>query len=234
MNNTFLQDLQNVLKTFYDGALQFLPHLLAAVIIIAAGWICGVLLKKLLRRTFTAARFDQRSANSGFTQLLERADILTAPSELVGRCAFWLVFVTFLVASLSTLGFAATQELVAGFFVYLPRLFVALLILLLGFLVGSFLARAAVLALVNAGVGSAHLAGSAVRLLIGILAFAMALDQLQIARGIVTAAFTIAFGAVMLGLALAFGLGGRDVARQLLEERLHQRSRKEEDVFSHL
>lgn len=232
--NIFWQDLQNALKTFYDGALQFLPHLLAALIIMAAGWVLGILLKKLLRRTLVAAKFDQRCANSGFTQLLERADILVSPSELAGRFVFWFVFVIFLVASISALGFTATEALVAGFFIYLPRIFVALLILLLGFLLGSFLSRAAVLALVNAGVSSAHLAGSAVRVLTGLLAFAMALDQLQIARGIVTAAFTIAFGAVMLGLALAFGLGGRDVARQLLEERLQQRSRKQEDQFSHL
>jgi len=234
MNTTFWQDLQNALKTFYDGAMQFLPHLLAALIFIAVGWLLGVLLKKILQRTLRAARFDERCANSGFTQLLVRADILTAPSELVGRCAFWLIFTVFLASSISTLGLAATTELVAGFFAYLPRVLVALLILLLGFLLGSFLARAAILAFVNAGVASAHLAGSAVRVLVGILAFAMALNQLQIARGIVTAAFAIAFGAVMLGLALAFGLGGRDVARQLLEERLQRRSRQQEGQFSHL
>jgi hypothetical protein len=100
------------------------------------------------------------------------------------------------------------------FFGYLPRIFAAMLILLAGFLFGNFPARAAVLAAVNAGISGPHFVGSAVRALIGILTFAMALNQLQIASNIITAVFTIMFGALMLGMALAIGLGGRDAPRQ--------------------
>jgi hypothetical protein len=128
----------------------------------------------------------------------------------------------------------AFSRLATDFFGYLPHILAALLILLIGFLLGNFLARAAVLAMVNAGFASAHLVGSGVRLLIAIFAFAMALDQLQIARNIVTTAFAIAFGALMLGAALAFGLGGRDVARQVLEERVLARGKKDKNELSHI
>jgi Conserved TM helix len=232
--NNFMQDMFNVLKTFYQDTMQFLPNLLAAIIIIAAGWIVAVLLKAMTGRILKMARFDQLCDRVGCTQLLAKADIQAPPSELTSKGIFWLILVAFLMSGLGALGLDAMTGLVAAFFGYLPRIFAAMLILLAGFLFGNFLARAAVLAAVNAGISGPHLVGGAVRALIGILAFAMALNQLQIASNIVTAAFTIMFGALMLGMALAFGLGGRDAARQMIEERLLSTNKKDRDEFSHI
>jgi Conserved TM helix len=232
--NNFMQDMFNVLKTFYQDTMQFLPNLLAAIIIIAAGWIVAVLLKAMTSRVLRMARFDQLCDRVGCTQLLAKADIQAPPSELTSKGIFWLILVAFLMSGLGALGLDAMTGLVAAFFGYLPRIFAAMLILLAGFLFGNFLARAAVLAAVNAGISGPRLVGGAVRALIGILAFAMALNQLQIASNIVTAAFTIMFGALMLGMALAFGLGGRDAARQMIEERLLATNKKDRDEFSHI
>jgi hypothetical protein len=221
-------------QRFYEGTMQFLPSLLAALAIIVAGWLAAWILKVIVRRTLVVAKFDRFCADVGATQVLARADIAAAPSTLAGRFVFWLVFIVFLMSGLSALGLKIINRLISEFFLYLPRVFAALLILLFGFLIGNFLSRAALLAAVNAGVPSPRIVGGVVKLLIGILAFAMALEQLQIARSIVTAAFAIAFGAVMLGLAIAFGLGGRDVARQVLERRFLEKKEGEPDEFSHI
>lgn len=234
MQNSFTANLWDTLKRFFDNAMQFLPTLLAALVIIAIGWLLAWALRSIVRRVLVAARFDRFSANAGMTQLLTRADITTAPSELASRFVFWLVMLVFLLSGVSALGMEVFNQLIGEFFLYLPKLFAALLILLIGFLVGNFLSRAVLLAAVNANFASPHVVSGVVRYLIAILAFAMALDQLQIARGIVTAAFAIAFGAVMLGLAIAFGLGGRDVARQMLEKRFLQKQEQERDEFSHI
>jgi hypothetical protein len=232
--NNFMQDMFNVLKTFYQDTMQFMPNLVAAIIIVAVGWIVAVLLKAITRRILTMARFDQLCDRVGCTQLLTKADIQSPPSELTGKGIFWLILVAFLMSGLGALGLDAMSGLVTAFFRYLPRIFAAMLILLGGFLFGNFLARAAVLAMVNAGISGTSFVGGAVRALIAILAFAMALNQLQIASSIVTAAFTIMFGALMLGMALAFGLGGRDAARQLIEERLLAPGKRDRDEFSHI
>jgi hypothetical protein len=137
-------------------------------------------------------------------------------------------------AGVSALGLDVFNRLVAEFFLYLPRVFTAFVILVVGFLIGNFLSRAALLAAVNANFPSPRMSSGVVRLLIGILAFAMAMEQLQIASSIVTAAFVISFGSVMLGLALAFGLGGRGVARQALERQFSGEKKEERDEFSHL
>jgi hypothetical protein len=234
MGNAFMEALLLTLRQFYEGAMRFLPNLLAALVIMAAGWIVAWILKGITRRALVMAGFDRFCADTGATQVLTRADIRACPSALAGRFVFWLGFVVFLMSGVSALGLEVINRLISEFFLYLPRTFAALLILLVGFVIGNFLSRAALLAAVNANVPSPRLTSSVVRFLIMILAFAMALEQLQIARSIVTAAFAIAFGAVMLGLAIAFGLGGRDVARRVLEQQFLEPKEEEPDEFSHI
>lgn len=234
MQSAFVETMVMTLGRFFEGAMQFLPRLLASLVILAIGGLAAWLLKIVVRRALLAARFDRLCSETGATQLLTRADVVASPSTLAGRLAFWLVFLVFLMAGVSALGLEVFNRLIAEFFLYLPRVFTAFVILLVGFLIGNFLSRAALLAAVNANLPSPRMAGNVVKVLIGILAFAMALEQLQIASSIVTAAFSISFGAVMLGLALAFGLGGRGVARQVLERQFLEEKKEDRDEFSHV
>jgi len=126
------------------------------------------------------------------------------------------------------------DRMVEAFFLYLPKLFVAVGILALGFLLANFLSRAALLLAVNEGLPVPRLVAGTVRLLVNVLAFAMAMEQLGIARNTVTVAFAIAFGALMLGLALAFGLGGKDLARELLAKRFNRQDPDPQDGLHHL
>jgi small-conductance mechanosensitive channel len=107
-------------------------------------------------------------------------------------------------------------------------------ILALGFLLANFLSRAALLLAVNEELPVPRLVAGTVRLLVNVLAFAMAMEQLGIARNTVTVAFAIAFGALMLGLALAFGLGGKDLARELLAKRFKRQDPDPQDGLHHL
>ncbi len=235
MSESFTGRMLGVLDAFFEGVMHFLPGLLAALLILALGVLLGAVVKFLLRRALMLARFDRLGDACGMSQVLSRADIRSTPSEFTATLAFWLVAVSFFMAGLSALGVDVINRLIAEFFLYLPRVLSALVILLAGFLLGNFLSRAALLAAVNSGMPSPRGISLVVRLLISILAFAMALEQLEIAKSIVLAAFIIAFGAVMLGLAIAFGLGGRDVARRVLERQFEEResSRPGHDI-SHL
>ncbi len=234
MDSSFTEALLTTLRRFYEQGMEFLPNLIAALVIILGGWLAAWVLKVIVRFALAVGKFDQFCSNVGATQMLTRADIRSSPSALASRFVFWLGFIVFFMSGVRALGLDVFNRLIAEFFLYLPRIFAALMILLLGFLTANFLSRAALLAAVNANVPSPRMVSGLVKFLIGILAFAMALEQLQIARGIVTSAFAIAFGAVMLGLALAFGLGGRDVARHVLEERFLEKKQEEPDQFSHI
>jgi hypothetical protein len=146
-----------------------------------------------------------------------------------------IVLVT-LILGLNALEVAATQNFVAQFFNYLPHLFVAILILVIGYLIAIFLGQAALIAAVNARMESARLLSGVVRWFIIILSLTMGLYHLGIAEKIIVAAFSITFGGVILALAIAFGWGGRDLAKDFLE-RINQRGGEKDkgkDPLSHL
>lgn len=235
MEGSFWHTLLGALDAFFAGVVRFLPGLLAAVLILIIGLLVGWVIKVLVRRALMVAKFDHLCDSSGVSQVLSRADIRATPSRLAGTLVFWLIFLSFVMAGLSALNVDVINRLISEFFLYLPRILAALAILLLGFLLANFVSRAALLAAVNAAVPSPRAISLVVKFLIAILSFAMALEQLEIAKTIVIAAFVISFGAVMLGLALAFGLGGRDVARRVLERQLKDLDEpKDKDTLSHI
>jgi len=135
----------------------------------------------------------------------------------------------------SVLGIVELQEEISRFFVFLPHLFVALCIIFFGLMAASFFSRAALLAGVNANLPSARLLSLSIRTIIIIFVVSMAFEELGLADQTMLVAFGIAFGALMLGLALAFGIGGQDLARQFLERRLvHKKKEEKEDELSPL
>jgi hypothetical protein len=234
VDNYTVSGLQHTLVTFVDLILQFLPRLLAMLIIIAIGWLIALLLKVIVKYVLRWLRFRRVSDTAGLTQMLSKA-ALPPPEDLLSGLVFWMVGISFMFLGLSALGIFALQEQISRFFLFLPQLFVALLILFVGLLAADFFSRAALLAAVNANVSSPRLLSAPVRFLIAILAVSMALDQIGLGRDVVLIAFSIAFGAVMLGMAIAFGLGGRDAAKHLIEKELFRtRESEDQEEVSHL
>jgi len=135
----------------------------------------------------------------------------------------------------SVLGILGLQEQVARFFLFLPRLFVALLILFFGLLAASFFSRAALLAAVNANMPSPRVLSLSVRSIIIVFVLSVVFEELGLAETTMLVAFGLAFGALMLGLAIAFGIGGRDLARRFLEKKVFRGKKQEnEDELSPL
>lgn len=233
MLDMVIERLTHTMENFLTLVVDFVPRLLAMLIIVILGWFIAIILKVLLRRVLILLRFDAFAENSGVSQNLTHAG-LPRPSELLGRVAFWVAWVSFMVLGLSVLGIVGLQEQISRFFSFVPNIFVALLILFLGLPAANFFSRAALLAAVNANFPSPRLLGGFVRLTIAILAITMALEQLGLARSAVLIAFSITFGAVMLGLAIAFGLGGRYAARRILEKQLLKKGAEKEEEISPL
>ncbi len=127
-----------------------------------------------------------------------------------------------------------TRDLVAKFFNYLPNLFAGILILVVGYLIAAFLGRATLIASVNAQLSSAKLFSRAVRVLIVVLALTMALYHLGIAEKVILVAFTIIFGGMALTLAIAFGWGGRELAKDFLEKLYKRKGREEGPDQGHI
>jgi Conserved TM helix len=218
---------------FATAFVLFVPRLIAATIIFAVGFAVSILVRRSVQRLLAWLRFDRLALRTGASEMLRVADMPSA-ELLVAKLVFWIVWIGFIVSAVDTLQFGPFQGLVDEFFRIVPRFVVALLMLALGFLFGNFVWRATLLASVNAGLPGARLLSGALRLMVVAIAAVMALDQLGLGTTIVLTAFTITFGALMLGLAIAFGLGGRDAARQLLEQHFRAQAERESDAAPHL
>jgi hypothetical protein len=220
-------------RNFASAFVLFVPRLVAASIIFAGGFVVALAARRAIHRFLVWLQLDRLSRRSGASELLRAADMPTA-ELLIAKIVFWIVWIGFIVSAVDTLQFTPFQGLVEQFFRFVPRFIVALLVFTLGFLIGNFLWRATLLAAVNAGLPGARLLSGAVRILVIAIGVVMALEQLGLATAVVLTAFAIMFGALMLGAAIAFGLGGRDAARQLLERKFKASKDGDSDAAPHL
>jgi hypothetical protein len=232
MGQLILNTLSRTLGDFFNTLVMFLPRVLSMLVIIVAGFLAALVLKVIVRRIFGIASFRKYCDSAGLTQMMRKA-ALPPPVDFLGEVVFWVVWIVFIVLGIDALGISALREQISRFFMFLPQIFVAMVVLFIGLLIANFFSRATLLAATNANNPSARLLSSLVRLLIIIFFVTMALEQIGLGRRVVLIAFSLAFGALMMGSAIAFGLGGRDVARRFLERQFAQKeenTEKDEEI----
>lgn len=226
-----LEPLQEVFLKFK----AFLPNLLAMLVILIIGILLARILRAILVRFLKAINFDSWSDRMGMTTLLRKGDLWSKPSLALGAIVFWILIIVVLMAGMSALKISAIDQLVAQFFMYLPRAFSAILILIVGYVLAGFISRAVLIAAVNSGYHYAKLLAEAIRLLLTVLIMAMVLEQLQVAPSIVLAAFSIIFGGIVTALAISFGVGGIDAAKRMIErETVEKREKDAKDDIQHM
>ena len=218
---------------FVESLAIFLPRVLTTLSIILVGWLIAILLRTVVRLLLRGLRVNVAAERFGVAQMLRTAD-LPPTDTLIAAIVFWLVWLGFLLSGIDVLGFTSLQGLLASFTAFVPRLLLAVAIVVVGFIAANVAWRATLLAAVNARVPSPRLLSGAVRWLILILAGAMALEQIAVARTVVLTAFAIAFGALSLAVAIAFGIGGGGIAKRILEHQFPERERSSADEISHL
>jgi hypothetical protein len=234
MRDMIISELTQAVHELARGFAHFLPRLIVMLIVAFVGWVIAYVAKAILRSILRLIKFDKLSENTGASQLLSKASLPSA-TEMLSRFVFWVAWLGFILLGVSVLGIFGLQEQIARFFIFLPRLFVAMFLMFFGLLAASFFSRATLLAAVNANVPSARVLSLAVRSIIIVFVLSIVFEELGLAQQTMLVAFGIAFGALMLGLAIAFGLGGKDLARHFLEEKFVRGNKEEnEDELSPL
>jgi hypothetical protein len=227
MREMIVSELVQAVHELARGFAHYLPRLIALLVLAFVGWVIAYAVKVILRSILQLIKFDKLSENTGASQLLSKAALPTA-TEMVSRFVFWVTWLGFIMLGVSVLGILGLQEQISRVFLFLPRLFVAMFVLFFGLLAASFFSRAALLAAVNANMPSARIVSLAVRSIIIVFVFSIVFEELGLAEQTMLVAFGIAFGALMFGLAIAFGIGGRNLAQRFLEEKF-VRGKKEEN-----
>lgn len=202
----------------WTGVVQnFLPDFLAAIIIFVAGWIVGALVGRVVTGLIKAVQLDKALRGAGIEDILARGGFVLDSGRFIGGLVKWFVIITFLVASLDVLGLPQVNvflsDVVLG---YLPRVFVAVFILLSGAVIAEMLQNIVSGTAKAAEITSAGLLGKVARWSIWIFAILAALYQLDVAAAFMQTLFTGIIIAVSLAVGLAFGLGGQEVARDYL------------------
>ena len=207
-------EITDSLQQALDGFFGFLPNLLGFLVILVIGYIVARVVKGVLTKVLTKVGLD-RALHSGQTgQYVEKVSPGASPSKLVGSIAFWFLFLGAISLAVSALKIPALTTFVSAIYGYLPNVIAAVII----FVIAGAIA-AAVATLVTKTMGdtpTGKLVGSVAPLLIMAIATFMILNQLQIAPAIVTITYAVLLGSLGLGMALAFGLGGRETAAQLV------------------
>ncbi len=225
--------LQQAWQTFVESMILFLPRLIVMLAIFFAGLLIAWLVSRVTSRLLGWLRFDKLIERADGGELLRKAGL--PPAHMAaGSVVYWLVLTGFLLSSLQSLGLAGMEMVVAEFLRFVPRIGVALVILVAGGGIATFCWRATLIAGVNASVRWARALSEVVRFLILLLAVAMALEQLAPAHSVVLIAFAITFGAVMTGVAVAIGIGGSGIVRRALEEKWDEGRPPGSDAAPHL
>jgi len=232
MHNFLERVIIEPFDTFLERFQQFLPNLLSFILVLFVGLVLGLVLKTIFLRFFRAIKLDKFSERSGMVEMLKKGGVEESISLILARLISWLTVISFFILSLRSLNVPVIERILERFILYLPNVFVATVILFFGYMLSNFLGRTALITAVNAGLKVSGLIGRFVKLTIFLLAVTMALEQLGIGRETIIISFAIIFGGLVLALAISFGLGGRDIAKEYLEKKIKGDEKKDE--ISHL
>lgn len=235
MNGFWQQAIVEPLRELGHQAAVSLTSLVGIIILILLGLIIGWLAKEVVHRVLRAVQFDRLCERLGVADDIEKLGLARSSSHLAAKIVQGLIVLTALLAGLVAMRSQWTQNLVERFFLYLPHLIAAVIILIVGALVSRFLSRSVLIAAVNAHLPPARLLAGLTRFLVITLAIVASLDELGIGRTTIIVAFAILFGGMVTAAAIAFGLGARDLARDLLQSQFKPQPKPEaEDTIQHL
>jgi small-conductance mechanosensitive channel len=206
MNETLLQPLQNALSTF----LSFLPQLVGAVVILIIGYIVAKVLQAVVGRVLQAIGFDGWMEKGGIKQFFDRAETNQTPVSILGQLVFWFVFIIALTMAADALGISQVSVILGQLIAFIPSIIAAILIL--AALLANFVSG-----IVRGATGSGLLASVAQYAIIVYAVFA-AITELGIAVELTAPTFLIVLGGVALAAAIAFGIGGREVAGEIIQK----------------
>jgi hypothetical protein len=209
-------DIVKSFQSALDSLIGFLPNLLGFLVILLVGFVVAKLVAAAVRKVCQKMRLDEHLHSSDANKYVERVMPGASPAKGIARVVFWLIFIFFLTAALAALKIPAVTTFMNQVLAYLPNVVVAIVIFVIAALVAGAVAAGVAKLLGDTPTGK--IVATIVPALVMVIAMFMILQQLQIAEQIVQIAFAATMGALALGLALAFGLGGRGVAERMLED----------------
>ena len=215
INNLSEGVIASLLATWREIA-AFFPNLVGALVILVVGYIVAKIASAVVRRLLSVVGFDRLGERTGVTDLLKRINVEKTASYILGRVVFWILMLAFLLSASESLGLDRLSATINSLVQYLPRVLAAVFVLSIGLFAATFAREAVRGAASNIGSRHAKTLGQTTYALLAVIAAALAIGQLELETALLTVAVGVVITSAGIAAALAFGLGSRDVAGNVL------------------
>jgi len=205
------------LQNMWQGFINFLPQLIGALVVFIIGWFISIWIGKLVAGILKKMRFDKIFEKNKWQEALKEADFEMKISEFIGGIVKWMLIIVFLLATVQILGLSAFAGFLGEIVAWLPNLVVATAIFIVTVIVADFSEKLTKVIVGRMGVGYSRFVGALVKWSIWIFAILAILIQIGVARQIVQTLVQGFVALLVISSGIAFGLGGKDVARDILE-----------------
>ena len=213
-----IQILLESSQQFLNEIARAVPQIIGAILILLIGWLIAKLVKRIFVKLMKLVKLNWLTEKSGIEKFLTEGGVKITAVDLIGSLVYWIIMLIVIMAALNTLQLTSAKELFGQIILYIPNIIVSIIVLLLGLYAAKFVSQAITVSLKNMNENSAHFIGKISYYAIIVLTIFIVLSQLNIAKNIVTITFLLIFGAFCLAFGLAFGLGGKDYAADLLKK----------------
>lgn len=204
------------MKSFWIDVGHALPGLFAAMLLLLVGWVVARLIRRGVLRLLRLVRVDELAEKAGIENFLLQGGVRYTTVTLLANLVYWMIMFTIILAALDSLGLQNAAVLFNKVILFMPNVVVALLVLMFGAFVAKIARAVTFTYLSNVGISGADVIGHIAQWAILLFVASIALEQLSIGGQILVSAFQIGFGAFCLALAIAFGLGGKEWAADIL------------------
>jgi hypothetical protein len=225
--------VQEAATRLHHQVTTYLPSLLAAAVMVIGAYLTAILVRWLIYKIFKGFAVDKFLRESGVVYILAPSGHLQA-TRIVAETVFWCILLTGFLLGLDVFGSDFTTQLEQGIVSFLPKLFVAGLILLGGSWLGQYLGRAVLVWAVNENFSTPRRLATGVRVLVNFGAVVIAADQLHFSSNVFFAAFIIIVGGLTLAASLAIGLGSRGMRHLFGDQESRSENSTERSIWSHL
>ena len=205
-------------KVVFGQIGQFLISILLVIVILIIGWLISKLIRGLVTRVLKTLKLDDLSDRIELDTLLKKGGIQYSLCELIGVICYWLALLVTFVVAINAIGLTVAADLLNKVVLYIPNVIAAIFILILAMFIASVLKNIVHTAATNAGIAQANLLSRIVEVIVIVFAIAMALQQLNIRATVIELAITILLASAGLAVAIAFGLGCKDIAARHMSD----------------
>ncbi len=204
-------------KAMLTRAGVFIPILVGVILILVIGWIIAKVLQQLVTRGLKAIQLDNISEKAGLADILAKGDIRYTLSELIGVIVYWLAMLIVIITAINAIGLTVAAELLDKIVLYVPNVVAGIFILVIGMFLATFVSGLVRTTAANAGIGQSKGLGQIAQVVIIIFAIIVALDQF-IRTDVLKNSINIVLASIGLALALAFGLGCKEIAARFVSD----------------